>query len=230
MIKHLWTVFMYVLFFASAASAQKKTVLSPTSFEEQIRIPDVQLLDVRTMDEYSAGHIRNSLQADWLNAVEFKDRVQHLDPRKPVYVYCASGTRSSDAAKLLRKQGFQVYELQSGIAAWSRGNLPIERDSARSQMTTSQYQELVGSASTVLVDFGAKWCPPCKKMEPVLEKLQADANGAFLLTKVDAGVHTEIMNKLRVGSIPCFILYKNGKEVWRKEGLVTLEEFKSKIH
>jgi thioredoxin-like negative regulator of GroEL len=78
---------------------------------------------------------------------------------------------------------------------------------------------------TILVDFGATWCPPCKKMEPVLATLQQKAAGKYNLVKIDGGVHLTIMQQLKVEALPTFIIYKNGKEVWRKQGIVNLEEF-----
>ena len=211
------------------AYSQKKTVLSPANFEEQIGNANIQLLDVRTMEEYTAGHIKNSLQANWLDENEFKDRVHYLNKTKPIYVYCASGSRSSNAARFLRKEGFQVFELQNGTTGWTRDNRALERDSVSQQMSASEYNALLKTSSIVLIDFGAKWCPPCKTMEPVLEQLQNELRQKFTLIKVDAGIHTDVMKQTQVEQLPTFILYKGGKEVWRKNGLVTLEELKSHI-
>src|ERR1700710_591440 len=85
------------LLFAQATS------LSPDEFEKGLSAPQIQLLDVRTAGEYQNAHIKNSLQADWVNFDQFKDRVQYLDKNKPVMVYCASGGRSSKAAEWLRQ-------------------------------------------------------------------------------------------------------------------------------
>lgn len=226
--KYFCALTLHVFLFISAF-AQKKPVLSPVKFQEEISAAGIQVLDVRTMEEYTIGHIKNSLQADWLDSKQFHDRTQHLDKSRPLYVYCASGARSADAAKKLRKQGFEVYELQNGITGWNRNNLPLERDAVTEQMTMAQYMEMVKSSATVLIDFGAKWCPPCKKMEPILEQLQKEAGTKFSFVKIDAGVHTEIMKAMNVQTIPAFLIYKNGKETWRKEGLVTLDELKSNI-
>jgi len=63
------------------------------------------------------------------------------------------------------------------------------------------------------------------KMNPVLDDLQKDASLQFQLIKVDAGIHTDVMKALNIEPIPVFIIYKNGKEVWRKQGIVSKEEF-----
>ena len=228
--KRRWVTLSISLLIIGAASGQDKPVLPAPEFQEQIRRPGIQLLDVRTSQEYSAGHIHDSFLADWNNQEQFQQRVQYLDKTKPLYVYCGSGVRSHDAGKWLRANGFQrVFELQSGMMGWRKVKNPIESETVTRQITKAEYQSMVDSASIVLVDFGAKWCPPCKQMEPVLAQLQIDMQGKFVLRKIDAGTQTDILDQLGVNELPTFILYKNSKEVWRKTGLITVEEFKSKI-
>ena len=67
MIKYLLTFLFFLLFFAPVLLSQKKTAIPDGEFEKQISNPGVQVLDVRTAGEYAASHIKNSLQADWLN-------------------------------------------------------------------------------------------------------------------------------------------------------------------
>ena len=191
--KHV--VMVWLVLIMNSCIGQSSGVLPPEKFAQGIARPEVQILDVRTFEEYKAGHIKNSLQANWYDKNQFRDRTQHLDKTKPVYIYCGSGVRSSEAAKRLRKQGFQqIFELQNGILSWNKNNLPLDADSLVKQIQPEDYELLVKSAPIVLIDFGAKWCPPCKKMEPVLEQLQKELPAKFSLVKIDAGAHTNIMN------------------------------------
>lgn len=225
--KRRWLALSVSLLIILAASGQNKPVLSSAEFKEQIKHPGIQLLDVRTSEEYNAGHIEHSFLADWLNGQQFRERVKYLDKTKPLYVYCGSGVRSSDAAKWLRTNGFQqVYELQNGIIGWKKNKNPLESEKPTPQLSNADYEAMTGVASLVLIDFGAKWCPPCKKMEPVLDQLQKELQGKFALQKIDAGAQTDIIQQQRVAELPTFVIYKNGKEVWRKTGLVSLEELK----
>ncbi|HKH60899.1 MAG TPA: thioredoxin domain-containing protein [Flavitalea sp.] len=228
--KRRWLALSISLFFIAATSGQEKPVLSAAEFHQQIKRAGIQLLDVRTAQEYSAGHIQHSFLADWTSQEQFQQRVQYLDKTKPLYVYCGSGVRSSNAAKWLRANGFQqVFELQNGIIGWKKNKNPLETETLTRQLTKHEYQSIIDTASVVLVDFGAKWCPPCKKMEPVLEQLRSELQGKFVLRKIDAGTQTDIMQLLGVNDLPTFILYKNSKEVWRKTGLVSLEELRSNL-
>ena len=53
-------------------------------------------------------------------------------------------------------------------------------------------------------------------MELVLAQLKADLNGRFVLVKVDGGMDINVMKTMNVTELPTFIVYKNGKETWRK--------------
>lgn len=62
-------------------------------------------------------------------------------------------------------------------------------------------------------------------MQPVLDEPESTKDLNQLLVKIDASVHTDVMKELNIDPIPVFIIYKNGKEIWRREGIVTKEEF-----
>lgn len=214
----------------SCSAQQGGYELDANSFEKGIASENIQLLDVRTAGEFKSGYIKKSLQADWNDKKQFTERTQYLDKNKAIYVYCLSGGRSASAAQWLRKQGYpEVYELKGGIISWSANNKPLAGTSVTRQMTPEQYQSHINSSATVLVDFGAEWCPPCKKMEPILEDLQKEHGTHFKLVKVDGGTDVDIMKKNRIEMLPVFIIYKNGKEVWRKQGIVSKDELKKNL-
>lgn len=76
------------------------------------------VLDVRTPQETAQGVIPNAVTIDFY-APDFKEQVDKLDKNKPVYVYCKSGGRSSNAAQILKDLGFkEIYNLNGGITAW----------------------------------------------------------------------------------------------------------------
>lgn len=204
--------------------------LPPAEFEKKINTQKPQLLDVRTAGEFQSGHLKNALQADWMNKTQFAERVKYLDKSRPVLVYCASGMRSAAAAQYLVANGFaNVQNLKGGITAWKLEGKAVEAASNKPQMTLAQYKDMTRSANLVLVDFGAEWCPPCKKMEPVLTQLQKDLAGKFNLVKVDGGMDIDVMKSQNVETLPVFVIYKAGKEVWRRQGVVELAELKEKL-
>ncbi|MBY0536298.1 MAG: thioredoxin fold domain-containing protein [Chitinophagaceae bacterium] len=206
----------------SCASAQDQ--VPPTDFNSGIQQKNIQILDVRTAEEFKSGHIKGALQADWNNKAQFNDRTQYLNKEQKVYVYCLSGGRSAAAAGMLRGKGYSVVELKGGMMAWKAAGMPVEGANTGPQMTSTDYQKAINSNSVVLVDFGAEWCPPCKKMEPVLADLIKTNGNQFKLVKVDGGKDNDIMKQEKVEALPVFIVYKNGKEVWRHQGIVSKED------
>ena len=83
-------------------------------------------LDVRRPAEYAAGHVRGARNVDVLSP-DFRERVAGLDRDRTVYVYCASGTRSGRAAKVLEGMGFERVVNAGGVGALERAGVPVER-------------------------------------------------------------------------------------------------------
>lgn len=223
---------LLLLFMAVSCRSQQDSTqkLGPDAFEKGIGKADIQVLDVRTSGEYQGGHIKNAMLADWNDRQQFNDRIQYVDKNKPVYVYCLVGSRSAAAAGWMRQNGFKnVLELQGGINAWKRADKPLEGAGNEPQMTVEQYWSKIPKDKTVLVDFGAEWCPPCIKMKPVIEEVEKSKDLDFILVNIDAGVHTDVMQALQIEPIPVFIVYKNGKETWRHQGIVKKEDLKKQL-
>ena len=210
--RNVFFLLLFSAFFSCKGQTGSADKVNPDSFNNSIAGGNVQVLDVRTDGEYKSGHIKNALQADWNNKSQFNERIQYVDKDKPVYIYCLAGGRSAAAADWMRKNGYNnVVELEGGINAWKKAEKPLEGTSTEKQMTIEEYWKSIPKDKTTLVDFGAKWCPPCVKMEPVLEELQTAKDLNFLLVKVDGGIHTDVMNALHIEPIPFFIVYKMEK-------------------
>lgn len=98
----------------------------PDEFAALIRdTAKIQLLDVRTPEEYAAGHINEAINID-VNDSTFLQRAEaSLQKQKPIAAYCRSGKRSAHAASLLAKQGYTVINLLGGIIAWQEDKRPI---------------------------------------------------------------------------------------------------------
>jgi thioredoxin-like negative regulator of GroEL len=66
-------------------------------------------------------------------------------------------------------------------------------------------------------------------MEPILDELSKSMQGKYTLLKVDGGNDVAVMKEIGATVLPTFMVYKNGKLSWKKEGIVTLEELKSAL-
>jgi rhodanese-related sulfurtransferase len=216
-----------LFFLACNSNAQN---VDANTFEQKIIAGGVQVLDVRTAGEYSGSHLKNVMLADWTNKAQFEERVKYLDKNKTLLVYCAAGGRSGQAAVWLKEQGFkEVVNLKGGITAWNAAGKPVVREGGAVELSTAAFNATVASSGIVLVDIGAAWCPPCKKMEPILDELSKILQGKYTLLKVDGGNDVTVMKELGAAVLPTFMVYKNGKLSWKKEGIVSLEELKSAL-
>lgn len=218
------TLLAFAVLFGITSSLTVAQTVDVAAFEKGLN-DKVQLLDVRTPEEYHQGHLENAMLANWQDNKEFMRRIAAMDSNEPVYIYCLSGGRSAAAKKALEKEGFQVVELKGGITAWRHADKPEISLKKTEEISAASYAAMLQSASVVLVDFGASWCPPCRRMEPVMEALTAKVSPEVPIIKMDGSSQTTLMKTHNVSVMPTYILYQNGKEVWRKSGMMKLEDF-----
>lgn len=209
----------------TAQNNAMELTVDAAKFSQAIAEPGAQILDVRTAGEFQSGHIANALQANWLDEKEFKNRTQHLDKTKTIFIYCQSGGRSASAQEALMQAGYQVVNLEGGMSNWKMQQMPVEGSGNGVEMRVADFQKLIQSNAYVLVDVGATWCPPCRKMQPVMDALKQTPPKPFYFLSVDGGQDIEVMKSIQASELPTFILFKNGKEVWRKVGVAPQADF-----
>lgn len=96
------------------------SVLSAEDYALAISNKKVQILDVRTPQEFTSGHLKGAVNLNVFDP-DFVQKIERLDKEKPVYIYCQSGMRSRQAAGLLLKAGFvEVIDLKGGYSQWQR--------------------------------------------------------------------------------------------------------------
>lgn len=84
------------------------------------------ILDIRTPDEFSTGHIKNARNLDFY-ASDIESQINSLDRNNTYLVYCRSGNRSKQFSSIMETNGFtNIYELTGGILAWQAESLPLE--------------------------------------------------------------------------------------------------------
>jgi len=78
--------------------------------------------------------------------------------------------------------------------------------------------EVLTVAVPVLVDFWAEWCPPCRKLGPILEKVAVELDGQLKVVKVNVQEASALANQHGVMNIPTMIVFKDGAETTRFVG------------
>lgn len=210
---------MLMLFAASCMQANAKNELPAARFKNMLdSIKDKTLLDVRTLDEYVAGHLSNAWNIDW-NSDTFDVAVSKIDKTKPVFVYCMAGSRSAAAAERLRHMGFEVvYELRGGIQKWRIAGLPEEAGAKRKEMSQRDLEAVLNTDKIVLVDFYAPWCIPCKQMEPSIKEIAQEYETTVKVFRIDADIHRQLAIDLGVEELPTFLIYHKQQLIWRGTG------------
>jgi len=214
--------FVTSLFFLfSCKSGDSQTLLSPSDFEAKMASVSGQLIDVRTPDEFDIDHLANATNLD-IYSEKFDSEINKLDKQKTYYIYCQRNGRSANAVAKLRKAGFKnVYELDGGIANWTREGLPLEKGKLAppSEMSIAEYTELIKSQKIVLVDFSAKWCGPCKVLSPIVDKIGKAREKELKVVKLDVDANQALALHNTIDELPTLLWYKNGKLEMRMIGL-----------
>lgn len=113
------TFIFLLLFTLSCESIVQSTlnIISDTEFLE-IQETDYVLVDVRTVDEFESGHIKNALNLDFYSE-SFKSNILTLDKGSSIILYCRTQNRSTKAANFLIENGYKVITvIEGGITSW----------------------------------------------------------------------------------------------------------------
>jgi phage shock protein E len=116
-----------VSLFAEPATAAPKNV-TVNEAEKLIKAdPKVVVLDVRTPEEFKAGHIAGATNIDF-NGDNFEKQIAGLDKSKTYVVHCAAGGRSAQACKVIEQVKLpNVYHMNEGLKTWEKAGKPVEK-------------------------------------------------------------------------------------------------------
>jgi rhodanese-related sulfurtransferase len=104
----------------------KITVITSEEMQSILQADNVQLIDVRSKEEYEKGFIAGAQNIDFFSPT-FVEDINKLDKEKPVYLYCNSGGRSAKCAEKMLEEGFiKIYDLDGGFSKWKHEGLEIK--------------------------------------------------------------------------------------------------------
>ena len=231
--KLLYTLAFAAVVLSSCAGGNSKSELSAPEFAEKIKQDaTAMIIDVRTPEEYAQGHLINAVNYDW-NGDGFEQQEAGLDKSKPLYVYCLSGGRSSSAAGKLRKDGFkEVYELKGGIMKWRASNLPettSENATVSTGMSMDDFNKLLDTDKSVLIDYYADWCAPCKKLKPIMEEISKEMSDKVVVVRINVDENKNLMKELHIEDLPVIQFYKGKQMYWNHIGFLEKAEIVKEV-
>lgn len=80
------------------------------------------------------------------------------------------------------------------------------------------FKDIIQGEKPVLVDFFATWCGPCKMMSPIIDGVGKEMKGQIRTLKIDVDKNQALAAQLNIRSVPTFVMYKQGRIVWRHSG------------
>lgn len=218
-----------VLLLGCSSNSQSYINLKPIEFQVAIENEGCIILDVRTPQEVSSGAIENASTIDFYDQ-DFERKISKIQKDKTVYVYCKSGGRSSQAAKLLVKSGqAKVVNLNGGIMAWQSAQLPLIQtskieDKSIQKLSISDFDSILSQNNLVLADFHTLWCMPCRKISPVIDELKEEYISSAYILRIDIDKSELLSESFDINTVPTLILFKDSKEIWRHTGLISKKE------
>lgn len=121
----LVAVLLLSLTACSSGNTSAVTDLNVSEFANVLATEEVVILDVRTPEEFTSGHIANAININ-AESGRFETEIQSLDKSKTYAVYCRSGNRSGNATKIMSEAGFtNLYNMQGGTIDWTNSGFPL---------------------------------------------------------------------------------------------------------
>ena len=88
----------------------------------------------------------------------------------------------------------------------------------------SKFSDLINGDTPVLVDMFSEWCGPCKTMAPILKDVKSKVGDNVKIIKIDVDKNPQAAEKFQVRGVPTFILFKEGKLLWRQSGIIPADQ------
>jgi thioredoxin len=226
-------LFLTATLLAGIAPIAAQIKLKAKDFKQTLEnTPNALLLDVRTQKEIDRSYLPNAVYLDFYDS-SFVTMLDRLDTSRPIFVFCAIGVRSADAAAMLRQRGFKdVYDLKGGIINWKLAGLEVKKGKDFDPITgmpKKEFEAMIDPGKVTFVDFYAPWCAPCKRMVPALDSMRTEMGDRVKIITINADDNLSLMKAYNFNTLPYIMVFKNGKRVETFSGEMTRKQMEKMI-
>ncbi len=210
---------LFLFIVASAALVfGKAQVITLDSFEIKLsRELNPQLIDTRSAEEFSINHLPGAINIS-TNTAGYQRKISKLDKSAPVFLYAIGTTRSKQLGDIFRTHGFrEIYILDGGIGGWI-GNGKKFYSGSTDSLSQIEFNNILLSNPIVVVDLHTKYCPVCRKLQPVVDTLAREFGDGIKVIRIDVCNNPHIASTFKIDAIPTLIAFYNGKDVYRATG------------
>jgi rhodanese-related sulfurtransferase len=216
-------------------SNEKIQSINVDDLEQAMRpYANLQVIDLRSPEAYLEAHLPGAVNIDQ-NSPTFEKELAGLNPELPVYFYCANGLNSAQVIKKLSKKPYpKIYDITGGYAAWSGAGkkvLQVDRVARPEAVTRMEYDAMIKKTELMLLQFSPSSVDPSvlKRMESMVFGIVKRNEGELKFKKYNYRDQVSLARDLKVNNLPTLILYRQGEEVWRFEGMPEKSEIEEAI-
>ncbi|MFN8429842.1 MAG: thioredoxin domain-containing protein [Spirosomataceae bacterium] len=234
MIKN-YVLFILISFtFKGTFGQELFTKKSAQDFEKSFKAsPEALLIDLRSPKEFSMAHIKKSINADFMMN-EFEEYfTRRFNKKNTLFLYSQSEEDAVNAAQYLSEIGYRgITVLAGGFEKWVTGSRPyISNDpnfSATKIFPLDIYFRKIRENKYVLVSYYTEECSSCKNMSQSLYNIDNQRDDLSVV-RIDIDYNQTLKRRYDIQNTPTFILYRNGKQVWRDSGFQSSEQLISRL-
>jgi thioredoxin 1 len=96
-------------------------------------------------------------------------------------------------------------------------------------VTENNFDALLARKLPILIDVYADWCPPCRRIAPLIEELAVELEGKAIVAKLDSEVNPNLIARLGINSLPTFLVFNEGSELHRMVGIQPRETLLARL-
>ena len=105
----------------------------------------------------------------------------------------------------------------------------MKLDNLSQKYSKAHIDSLISFNNNTLIYISTKWCAPCREMNPIVESLEYEFSDHLKIINIDLDNNDFIKEMYKISSIPLFVLYRNDKEIWRKNGIIAFSDVADKL-